>query len=38
MRLRPEQLLAFSAVVAVWLLAAAVGVWIGLDLGRAVFS
>lgn len=34
---RQKRLLAF-AVAAVWLFAGSVGVWIGLDLGRAAFG
>jgi hypothetical protein len=30
--------LAWAAVVLVWLQAGAIGVWIGLDLGRALFD
>lgn len=34
---QPNRRLAWAAVGAVWLSAAIVGVWIGLDLGRALF-
>lgn len=33
-----ERVVAFSAVAAVWIFTGAVGVWIGLDLGRAIFG
>lgn len=33
-----QRIVALSAIAAVWMFAGAVGVWIGLDLGRAVFS
>ena len=33
-----HQIIAFSLVGAVWLSAGAVGVWIGMDLGRAFFG
>ena len=32
------RLAALSAVAAVWMFAGVVGVWIGLDLGRAIFG
>jgi hypothetical protein len=35
---RVQRLLAYSAVAAVWLFAGAVGVRIGLDIGRAAFA
>lgn len=33
-----QRIAAFTVVAAVWIFAGAVGVWIGLDLGRAIYG
>lgn len=37
-RASPARRLAFAAVAAVWLGALGVGIWIGQDIGRAIFG